>query len=37
MKLLRLVKKALGKNTTDKKQQELRKRLDYAMSQSKSV
>ncbi|MUK91378.1 hypothetical protein GNP80_02805 [Aliivibrio fischeri] len=37
MKLIRLVKKALNKKHSSQKQQELRKRLDFAMSQSKQA
>lgn len=36
MKLIRLVKKVLNRNYTEQKQQDLRDRLDFAMSQSKS-
>ena len=37
MKLLRLVKKALRKNNISERQQTLRNRLDFAMSQSKNA
>ncbi len=37
MKLIRLVKKALNKKHSSQKQQELRRRLDFAMSQSKQA
>lgn len=37
MKLLRLVKKALNKKNSITKQQDLRERLDFAMSQSKNA
>lgn len=37
MKLLRLVRKALRKNNISEKQQNLRNRLDFAMSQSKEI
>ncbi|MUI53830.1 hypothetical protein GNP44_07785 [Aliivibrio fischeri] len=37
MKLIRLVKKVLRKNNISEKQQNLRDRLDFAMSQSKKI
>ncbi len=37
MKLICLVKKALSKKHSSQKQQELRRRLDFAMSQSKQA
>ncbi len=37
MKLFHLVKKILRKNNISEKQQNLRERLDFAMSQSKEI